>query len=465
MMIRKTKSVSSVHKLRTRLVGVTVLLGAVACSSSNDVPEAPSPIPSYGFGNGGAVGSGGDTSFGSGGVLGSSGASSSGGSFASGGASGGDTSTGGAGPADGGTGGDDGTGGASTGGANAGDGGSSSGGAGAGGAGTGGEGTGGAGAGGAGTGGAGAGGAGTGGAGAGGAGTGGSGAGGTGTGGSGAGGASTGGSGAGGEGAGGAGGGPTAWPPVTDYSAAGSFPTTSETPATPACTIYRPSTLGEQGRHHPVILWGNGTFTTPAIYAAALQHWASHGFIVGAANTSNAGTGKEMIACLDYFVAENGRSGSAYFDKVDVNHVGAAGHSQGGGGTIMAGQDARVTVTAPLEPYTVQGFGGYDQASIGKQQSGSKMFLLSGSADNVATPTPNQSIVYAGVNVPVFWGMLAGADHVTTAVGNLNGFRGPMTAWFRAHLMDDQNARTYFYGASCGLCTNASWTVQRKGIQ
>jgi len=30
--------------------------------------------------------------------------------------------------------------------------------------------------------------------------------------------------------------------------------------------------------------------------------------------------------------------------------------------------------------------------------------------------------------------------------------------------MGDESARNLFYGASCGLCTNASWTVQRKGI-
>src|SRR6185503_7818212 len=109
-----------------------------------------------------------------------------------------------------------------------------------------------------------------------------------------------------------------------------------------------------------------------------------------------------------------------------------------------AGRDARITVTAPHEPYSQQGFGGYDQASIG-QQHGS-MFLMSGSADTIATPNPNQQRVYDGTNVPVFWGTLAGADHIFTGTGNVGGFRGPATAWFRAHLMDDQTGRALFYG-------------------
>lgn len=127
----------------------------------------------------------------------------------------------------------------------------------------------------------------------------------------------------------------------------------------------------------------------------------------------------------------------------------------------MAGRDARVLVTAPLEPYTEQGFGGFDQASIGQQNG--RMFLMSGSADIIAPSNPEQSRVYAGVNTPVFWGTLVGADHIVSGTGNISGFRGPATAWFRYFLMGDTTAQSLFYGTSCGLCTNAAWTsVQRK---
>jgi hypothetical protein len=148
---------------------------------------------------------------------------------------------------------------------------------------------------------------------------------------------------------------------------------------------------------------------------------------------------------------------------VDITHVGASGHSQGGGGTVMTGRDPRVTVTAPLQPYTTAGFGGFSSASIGQQKG--PMFLMSGSSDTIASPTPNQKTVYDGINVPVFWGTLQGADHIGSATGNISGYRGPATAWFRLHLMGDESARSLFYGMSCGLCTNNMWTVQRKGIQ
>jgi hypothetical protein len=254
----------------------------------------------------------------------------------------------------------------------------------------------------------------------------------------------------------------SSFPSVTDFSQAGPFATTQSAEG-PACTVFRPDRLGEDGQRHPVIIWGNGTLANPAVYSPALTHWATHGFVVAAADTSNAGSGTEMIACLDYVLQQNATSGTAYFENIDPDHVGASGHSQGGGGAIMAGRDPRVTATAPLQPYVLLGLGGFQTSSIGEQQG--PMFLMSGSADTIATPADNQQPVYDGVNVPVFWGTLEGADHIASAIGDITGYRGPATAWFRLHLMGDESARDMFYGSSCELCTDPSWTVQRKGIE
>jgi hypothetical protein len=251
------------------------------------------------------------------------------------------------------------------------------------------------------------------------------------------------------------------FPAVSDFAAPGPFTTTSGAEG-PACTIFRPDPLGADGRKHPIIIWGNGTLASPPIYAPVLTHWATHGFIVAAANTSNAGTGNEMIACLEYVLDQNTISGSPYFGNVNPNLVGASGHSQGGGGTLMVGRDPRLTVTAPLQPFIQIGFGGVDAASAGQQRG--PMFLMSGSNDTIATPSANQQPVFDSANVPVFWGTLQGADHIASAIGDITGYRGPATAWFRLHLMGDESARRLFYGANCGLCSDASWAVQRKGI-
>jgi dienelactone hydrolase len=250
------------------------------------------------------------------------------------------------------------------------------------------------------------------------------------------------------------------FPAVTSFENAGPFATTTERPANSNCTIFRPTTLGQGGLTHPVILWGNGTFTSPNTYSALLTHLASHGFIVAAANTSNAGNGSQMIACLTFVTTQNNTSGSAFFHHVDLDRVGATGHSQGGAGTIMAGRDARVKATAPINPFItrIPGGGTFSNASIGQQHG--PMFLLSGGNDTLAVPSRHQQPVFNGANVPVVWGTLAGASH-NAAAGNAGGYRGPVTAWFRAQLMDDASAAQVF-PPTCTLCTTAGWSVVSK---
>ena len=264
-------------------------------------------------------------------------------------------------------------------------------------------------------------------------------------------------------GTGGSGGG--GFPSVTDFAAPGPFAVT-QTSGGPECTIHRPAdaALGGPNKNlkHPVITWGNGTGATPSVYAAVLRHWASHGFIVTAANSTNTGDAVEMIACLEWILEQNTVAGP-YMGRVDTSKIGASGHSQGGGGTLMTGRDVRITATAPLQPYILGGLGGFQTSSIAQQKG--PMFLMSGSNDTIATPGPNQQPVFDGTNVPVFWGTLQGATHTGTAIGNIGGYRGPATAWFRLHLMGDESARGWFYGTACRLCGDTTWQVQRKGIQ
>jgi predicted dienelactone hydrolase len=247
------------------------------------------------------------------------------------------------------------------------------------------------------------------------------------------------------------------FPPVTSFAARGPFATTQQTLG--ACTVHRPTTLGQGGVTHPVVLWGNGTGATPSSYSELLSHLASHGFIVAAANTSNAGNGSQMLTCLTNVTNANATPGSVFFQRVDTARIGASGHSQGGAGTIMAGRDARVRTTAPVQPYLgfIPGGGRFSNTSIGQQRG--PMLLLSGSADTIATPSVHQQPVFNGINQHVFWATRTGATHFET-VGDAGDFRSPLTAWFRAELMDDAQARAVFE-APCTLCSTAGWTIRQ----
>ena len=252
----------------------------------------------------------------------------------------------------------------------------------------------------------------------------------------------------------------TPFPSAADFAAPGPF-TAASSAEGPECTIFRPTVLGEEDRLHPIVVWGNGTATLPSFYEGILSHWATHGMVVAAANTSDAGSGTEMIACLDYLQAQNDTPGSVYEGVLDLAHVATTGHSQGGGGAIMAGRDARVVATAPVQPYTQQGFGGYDQAAQSEQAG--PMFLLSGANDEIAAPVPNQQRVWDTINGPIFWGTKAGVSHVFGVLGPMDAFRREITAWLRYQLMCDEEAGTLFV-EPCTLCTDPEWTVQSMGL-
>jgi hypothetical protein len=251
----------------------------------------------------------------------------------------------------------------------------------------------------------------------------------------------------------------SAWPSVTDFSAAGPFKTMQESAEAADCTIFRPSTLGEQGRRHPVVIWGNGTGSNPQQVSGLLTNLASHGVVVSAANTSNAGSGQEMLACLDYILKQNTSKGSAYEGKIDPDKVGASGWSQGGNGTLQAGKDPRVIATAPVCPY--RNLGG-DSASAEKAQH-APMFQVSGGSDNLASKANHQEPVFNNSTCPIIWGELSGATHMEITGAN-NGMIGPITAWYRYKLMGDAEAGKLFKKDTCLLCKDSNWKVQYNSL-
>ena len=225
----------------------------------------------------------------------------------------------------------------------------------------------------------------------------------------------------------------------------------------PDCTVFRPESL--TGAPHAIILWGNGTRSRVPAYTPMLSHWASHGFVVAAANTNTAGSGAPILACLDYLTAENARAGSPLQGKLDLGAVGVSGHSQGGGGSIMAGRDPRIKTTAPIEAYTV-GLGYVKGAETGQH---GPMLLLSGGDDTTAIPDKNQLPVFTDGTGPIFWATLKGASHAVPATTDSGAFRPATTAWFLYQLTGDAKAATMFKSDKCGYCTSTDWIVQRKG--
>lgn len=230
---------------------------------------------------------------------------------------------------------------------------------------------------------------------------------------------------------------------LTDPAAPGPYPVDDRDEG--PCTVFAPVKL--EGRH-PVILWGNGTNTPIVAYAPILRHWASHGFVVAAAKSGQAGSGRDLLGCLDRLTRRNAEAGGFYEGKLDLTRVGASGHSQGGSGALAAGLDSRVSVVAPLQPA---------RPPIGEMKA--RLLLLSGGVDQVVARA--QPSVFAAAPSPAIWATLKGASHTTPIQGG-RAYAVATTAFFRWRLMGDTEAGAWFEGPNCGLCTSPDWTVERK---
>jgi hypothetical protein len=251
--------------------------------------------------------------------------------------------------------------------------------------------------------------------------------------------------------------------PAADPAAAGPFATVTEENVGPTSsadgtqfTLFRPADLEESGLCHPIVTWGNGTSSPTSFYAIFLEHLASHGFVVIASNSGNVQQGNPppMLLGVTWLLDENDDPGSEMYQRLDPDHVGATGHSQGGYATSEVGTDSHIHTTAPI-------CGAIGSASL----TGPALILCGGQDVNVPCGDHPLGAFNGTSNVPVMLANSHGADHanwITMFGDSLSDIEVATTAWMRIQLMGDNDLRSWFYGASCALCDRDDWTVQRK---
>ncbi|QNG18189.1 acetylxylan esterase [Rhodococcus triatomae] len=216
-------------------------------------------------------------------------------------------------------------------------------------------------------------------------------------------------------------------------------------------TLYYPRDLGQRGEKHPIVLWGNGTGALPGAYASLLRHYASHGFVVVAANSPNVNFAITMRSGIDLMEREAADPNSVFFGNVDLDRIGAAGHSQGGSGAINAAIDKRVDTVVAIQPGPLNDVDLIDVPVL----------YLAGQFDLIVRPALVRALYEDADHVPAEYLELRGAIHFGTAItGGAN--RGPSTAWLRYWLLDDPNAATEFFGENCGYCSD---TRQFSGFE
>lgn len=223
--------------------------------------------------------------------------------------------------------------------------------------------------------------------------------------------------------------------------------------------LYYPSDLGRGGVRHPIVTWGNGSLATPADYPGVLNHLASWGFAVVASTSSTTGKGSEILAGAQYLVAQASDPASPFYGKLDTAHVGAAGHSQGAGGTINATTRSAGLITSSAVwalPATIWVSRG-DEFDV--RALTTPTFFMGGQWDIIIAGPGVVTDYFRAAGGPAAAAVLKGADH-NTIQRTGGGTLGYLAAWFRYTLMGDSTARGAFAGSTPELLTNTLWQNQ-----
>lgn len=252
----------------------------------------------------------------------------------------------------------------------------------------------------------------------------------------------------------------------------------------PGNTVYRPANLaaikpGTLG----VVGWGNGGCSPDgASQRLHLAELASHGYVVVAAGQILSGPGiearppgeqgertseKDVMAGIEWALAENQREGSPLHGLIDPNKVAVSGFSCGGVQALSLARDPRIKAIVVH--------------NTGLFPSGAPMMagMTSDKAWLKALHTPVLYIQGGKTDIAYENGMddFKRIDHVPAAIlnqdtghgGNFMDENGGPAAtaavnWLEWQLRGDAKAAAMFKGPNCGYCTDSHWTYERKKL-
>lgn len=278
-----------------------------------------------------------------------------------------------------------------------------------------------------------------------------------------------------------------------DNAGTGPFTAMKEEVASlPAHVVYRPRDLAALGSQKlGVVAWGNGGCSDDGASSRFhLLELASHGYLVVANGHIYSGPGAAaaparepvpqgqltpprteaagLVAALDWALQENQREGSPFYGRIDPQQIAISGYSCGGLQAIEVAADPRVK-TMLLQntgifndgPSTIPGMDLRKEELMNLHTP--TLYILGGETDIAYANGMNDferinQVPVAVANLPVGHGGTYNQE---------NGGKAAQVAvaWLQWQLRGDAKAARYFTGKDCLLCTDAEWTLQRKGIE
>ena len=206
-------------------------------------------------------------------------------------------------------------------------------------------------------------------------------------------------------------------------------------------------------------------------YPAVSRHMASWGFIVIGTEESYSWNAFGAEMCLRYLEWWNDHekiedTESLFYQKVDFEHVGVVGHSQGGIGVINAITDtahkhvykAAVALSPTNQELAHNILWDYDVSSVNIP-----IMLISGAGggdDWVVTGKQLQAI-YDDIHAAKLMARRVNTAH-NEVLYTANGY---VTAWFMWHLQGDSYAAGAFSGEDPEIMKNSLYQDQKQDLQ
>lgn len=231
-----------------------------------------------------------------------------------------------------------------------------------------------------------------------------------------------------------------------------------------AYEVFYPAAVQTEDRRWPVVVMCNGTGVPASKYRPIFEHLASWGFIVVGTEDTYSWNGFSAEMSLQYLLKLNETEGTLLYQKVDTEHIGVAGHSQGGVGvvtTITRTEHKDLYKAAYLISPAFEELSDLLEWEYDPSLIDIPIFLTAGTQvldAGIVSPLDGLLSIYnQAEDAPLrILARKTGRDHP----GMLYESDGYMTAWFCWLLQGDEYAAGAFTGENPEILTNPLYQDQ-----
>ncbi len=234
--------------------------------------------------------------------------------------------------------------------------------------------------------------------------------------------------------------------------------------------IYYPKDIESMDKL-PVVIFVNGTGIKGSKYSALQKHMASWGFITIATEEEYAWNGFSAEMSVRYleFINEYKEDGkeNIFYNKIDMDKIGVAGHSQGGIGVINAITDQKhsdiykaAVILSSTETDIAKAFLWESDSSL--IQTNTLMIASNGDTDKKISPLESLKKTYNQISndVSKVLAIRNDCDH-----GEMLYYAdGYVTAWFMYYLQGDNEAKKAFVGENAEINNNSLYQNIEKNL-